>query len=152
MSTQVTVTSASQTGSSVREKPKAIITGPSQSEGIAKFAVRTTYEDLTPERRERLKVSILDSLANALNALGAPPSRRAWSRQKNSAVVRTLIALCSAAGKPTLSTQLSTTRRPCGTSILWTVTLLGQSSVTPRTTLPQSSPSPSTPDSPAKNS
>jgi hypothetical protein len=55
------------------EKPKPIISGPSQAEGIAKFATRTNYEDLTPERRERLKVSILDSLACAINALGAPP-------------------------------------------------------------------------------
>jgi 2-methylcitrate dehydratase len=73
MSTQATITSPSQTGSGLREKPKAIITGTSQAEGIAKFAGRMTYEDLTPERRERLKVSILDSLANAINALGAPP-------------------------------------------------------------------------------
>ena len=28
----------------------------------------------TPERRERLKVSVLDSLACAINALGAPPT------------------------------------------------------------------------------
>jgi 2-methylcitrate dehydratase len=55
------------------EKPAAIITGQSQAEGIAKFAARVTYEDLTPERRERLKISILDSLACAFNALGAPP-------------------------------------------------------------------------------
>jgi 2-methylcitrate dehydratase len=55
------------------EKPKAIISGQSQAEGMAKFACRVTYEDLTPERRERLKVSILDSLACAINALGAPP-------------------------------------------------------------------------------
>ena len=56
------------------EKPKAIITGPSQAQGIAKFASRVTYEDdLTPEWRERLKVSVLDSLACAINALGVPP-------------------------------------------------------------------------------
>ena len=55
------------------EKPKPIITGTSQTEGIAKFASRTTYEDLAPERRERLKLSILDSLACAINAIGAPP-------------------------------------------------------------------------------
>jgi 2-methylcitrate dehydratase len=73
MSTQTTITSPSQTESGFREKPEAIITGTSQTEGIAKFAGRMTYEDLTPERRERLKVSILDSLANAINALGAPP-------------------------------------------------------------------------------
>jgi 2-methylcitrate dehydratase len=54
-------------------KPKPISTGPSQAEAIAAFASRTTYEDLTPERRERLKVSLLDSLACAINALGAQP-------------------------------------------------------------------------------
>jgi 2-methylcitrate dehydratase len=55
------------------EKPKAIISGQSQAEGIAKFASKATYQDLTPERRERLKISILDSLACAINAIGAPP-------------------------------------------------------------------------------
>ena len=55
-------------------KPKAIISGQSQAESMAKFACRMTYEDLAPERRERLKVSILDSLACAINALGAPPT------------------------------------------------------------------------------
>lgn len=55
------------------DKPTPIISGPSQSEGIARFAGRTTYEDLTAERRERLKVSVLDALACAINALGAPP-------------------------------------------------------------------------------
>jgi 2-methylcitrate dehydratase len=57
-----------------RAKPKPIIIGVSQAQGIAKFAQRMTYEDLTPERRERLKVSVLDSLACAINALGAPPT------------------------------------------------------------------------------
>ncbi len=55
------------------EKPKPIISGPSQAEGIARFACGTTYEDLTHERRERLKVSVLDALACAVSALGAPP-------------------------------------------------------------------------------
>src|SRR3984957_6237220 len=55
------------------EKPAAIISGQSQAEGIAKFASRVTYDDLTSERRERLKISILDSLACAINAVGAPP-------------------------------------------------------------------------------
>ena len=63
----------SQPPSESRLKPKAIISGQSQAEGIAKFASGTTYEDLTPERRERLKISILDSLACAINAIGAPP-------------------------------------------------------------------------------
>jgi MmgE/PrpD N-terminal domain len=56
------------------EKPKPISSGPSQAEGIAGFARRARYEDLTPHRRERLKVSVLDSLACAINALGAPPT------------------------------------------------------------------------------
>jgi 2-methylcitrate dehydratase len=54
-------------------EPKPINTGPSQAEGIAKFACRMKYADLTTERRERLKVSLLDSLACAINALGVPP-------------------------------------------------------------------------------
>src|SRR5271167_3601485 len=58
---------------STSEKPKPIITGDSQAQGIAKFASRVTYEDLTHERRDRLKVSVLDSLACAINALGVPP-------------------------------------------------------------------------------
>jgi 2-methylcitrate dehydratase len=55
------------------EKPKPIMIGDSQAQGIAKFARRVTYEDLTPERRERLKVSVLDSLGCAITALGVPP-------------------------------------------------------------------------------
>src|SRR5271155_218363 len=50
-----------------------VISGPSQADGIARFALRTKYEDLTAARRERLKVSLLDALACAINALGAPP-------------------------------------------------------------------------------
>ncbi len=64
------------------QKPKAIISGPSQAEGIAKFACRATYEDLTPERRERLKVSVLDSLACAINALGAGPTEACIAQAK----------------------------------------------------------------------
>ena len=63
-----------QTAGHYATKPKPIITGESQAQGIAKFSYRTTYEDLTPERRERLKVSVLDSLACAINALGAAPT------------------------------------------------------------------------------
>jgi 2-methylcitrate dehydratase len=66
-------TKPSQSDHGCRQEPTPIITGTSQAEGIAKFAARTAYEDLTPERRERLKVSVLDSLANAINALGASP-------------------------------------------------------------------------------
>ena len=64
------------------EKPKAIISGQSQAEGMAKFACRVTYQDLTPERRERLKVSILDSLACALVAIGAPPTAACLAQAK----------------------------------------------------------------------
>ncbi len=56
-----------------RGAPRPISTGSSQAEGIARFACRARYEDLTPPRRERLKVSVLDSLACAINALGATP-------------------------------------------------------------------------------
>jgi len=52
---------------------KPIISGRSQSEGIASFALRAKYDDLTAERRERLLVSILDAVACAISALGAPP-------------------------------------------------------------------------------
>ena len=55
------------------EEPTPIITGPSQAEGIARFATRARYEDLTAERRERLKADVLDSLGCAIGALGAPP-------------------------------------------------------------------------------
>ena len=56
------------------------------------FAHRVTYEDLTPERRERLKVSVLDSLACAITALGVAPTWRVWNKP-NSSAVRTLNAL-----------------------------------------------------------
>ena len=59
---EATVGSKPTTESRCPEEPKAIISGQSQTESMAKFACRVTYEDLTPERRERLKVSILDSL------------------------------------------------------------------------------------------
>jgi hypothetical protein len=52
--------------------PGAVISGPSQAEGIARFGSRARYEDVTSDRREQLKVSVLDSLACAINALGAP--------------------------------------------------------------------------------
>jgi 2-methylcitrate dehydratase len=54
-------------------KPEPVISGPSQADGIARFALRANYDDLTADRRERLKVSILDAVACAINALGAPP-------------------------------------------------------------------------------
>src|SRR5580704_6435081 len=63
-------------------KPNPITTGPGQAEGIAQFACRTKYADLTAERRERLKVSVLDSLACAINALGAPPIKACLAQAK----------------------------------------------------------------------
>ena len=54
-------------------KPEPVISGPSQADGIAHFALHAKYDDLTAGRRERLKVSILDAMACAINALGAPP-------------------------------------------------------------------------------
>jgi 2-methylcitrate dehydratase len=60
-------------GARSSDKLTAIISGSSQSEGIAGFASRTAYEGLATERRERLKVSVLDALACAISALGAPP-------------------------------------------------------------------------------
>jgi 2-methylcitrate dehydratase len=68
--------------SAAPDKPKPISTGPSQAEGIAAFASRTRYEDLTAERRERLKVSVLDSLACAINALGAQPIEACLAQAK----------------------------------------------------------------------
>jgi 2-methylcitrate dehydratase len=64
------------------EKPKAVITGPSQAQGVAKFASRMRYEDLTPERRERLKMDILDSLGCAIGALGASPNEAFLAQAK----------------------------------------------------------------------
>src|SRR6202166_3238440 len=69
----VPVQAVGQTAGLYATKPKPIITGESQAQGIAMFSYRANYEDLTPERRERLKVSVLDSLACAINALDAPP-------------------------------------------------------------------------------
>src|SRR5580693_8694970 len=71
-----------QTEGHSAQKPPPIITGDSQAEGIARFASRMTYEDLTPERRERLKVSVLDSLACAINALGAFPTMACLEQAK----------------------------------------------------------------------
>lgn len=53
-------------------KPTPVITCNSQAQDIAKFAHGVTYEDLAPERRERLKVTVLD-FACAISALGVPP-------------------------------------------------------------------------------
>jgi len=85
-----------------------VISGPSQADGIARFALRTKYEDLTAERRERLKVSILDAVACAINALGAPPIEAC--RAMNSAV-QAAVARWSAVAAPTPSMRRSTIRR-----------------------------------------
>ena len=60
----------------------AITSGRSQAESIAKFAHNVTYEDLTPERWERLKISILDSLACAISAIGATPIKAYFTQAK----------------------------------------------------------------------
>jgi 2-methylcitrate dehydratase len=62
------------------QKPKPITAGPSQTQGMAGFASRTRYEDLTVERRQRLKTALLDSLACGIAALEAPPMQ-AWLAQ-----------------------------------------------------------------------
>jgi 2-methylcitrate dehydratase len=62
-----------QIDAAAKGKPEPVISGPSQAGGIARFALRAKYDDLTAERCERLKVSILDAVACAINALGAPP-------------------------------------------------------------------------------
>jgi 2-methylcitrate dehydratase PrpD len=64
------------------DKPKPINTGPSQAEGIAKFACRVKHADLIAERRLRLKISILDSFACAIDALGAPPVEACLAQAK----------------------------------------------------------------------
>jgi 2-methylcitrate dehydratase len=74
LQSEVPVQAGGQTAGARATKPMPIITGESQAEGIAKFSYSASYEDLTPERRERLKVSVLDSLACAINALGAAPT------------------------------------------------------------------------------
>jgi 2-methylcitrate dehydratase len=62
------------------QTPSPITTGPSQTQGMARFAVRTRYEDLTAERRQRLKIALLDALACAIAALEASPIQ-AWLAQ-----------------------------------------------------------------------
>ena len=63
-------------------EPQAIITGPSEADGIASFASEARYEDLAPERRERLKRSLLDSLACAVGALGSGPIEACLAQTK----------------------------------------------------------------------
>src|SRR5579885_3678587 len=45
-------------------------------EQIAAFAARARYEDISGRGREQLKIRVLDSIACALGALGAPPAQR----------------------------------------------------------------------------
>jgi hypothetical protein len=128
-------------------KPKPIITGNSQAEGIANFAHRATYEDLTPERRERLKVSVLDSFACAI---GLPPILACLEQAKQfggSDARCTLIG----GGKANVVYAAQTTQRSSDTSTSWTVFSAGRNSVTHRTTLDQSWPHASTRDDQAKN-
>jgi len=68
--------------SAAPDKVNRIGTAPSQAEEIAKFACRAQYADLTAERRERLKVSVLDSLACAITALGMPPIEACLAQAK----------------------------------------------------------------------
>src|SRR5258708_13456440 len=62
------------------EKPNAVITGPSQAQGIARFASRARYEDLTAERRAPPKGDGLHSLACAIRPLVAPPIQASPAR------------------------------------------------------------------------
>ena len=93
------------------EKPNPIITGPSQAQGIARFASRARYEDLTTERRERLKVDVLDSLACAIGALGAPPIEAYLAQAQEFGGSGCLVARSSAADKQTSFMRQRTTRR-----------------------------------------
>src|SRR4029077_4602630 len=65
-----------------QSKPVTITSGRSQAEDIAKFAHNVTYEDLTPERQERLKISILASLACAISAIRAAPIKAYLAQAK----------------------------------------------------------------------
>ena len=81
-----------QTAGHYATKPKPIIAGESQAQGIAMFSYRASYEDLTPERRERLKVSV-SILWHARSTLSARLRRwPVWNRP-NSSAVRTRNAL-----------------------------------------------------------
>ena len=134
------------------EKPAAIISGQSQAEGIAKFASRVTYDDLTPERRERLKISILDSLACAINVVGAPPIAACLAQAKEFGGPNGRCTLIGGGKADVASTQLCTIPHWFATSTLWTVISLEPSSAIHRTTWAQCSPPASTRDDRAKSS
>ena len=132
------------------EKPKAIISGQSQAEGMAKFACRVTYQDLTPAA-ERLKVSILDSLACALVAIGAPPTAACLAQAKE---FGGLNGRCTLIGGGTANVVYATCtiRHSFATSISWTVSSPVPSSVI-RPTTPERCLAPaSTPDDQAESS
>jgi 2-methylcitrate dehydratase len=133
------------------EKPAAIITGQSQAEGIAKFAARVTYEDLTPERRERLKISILDSLACAFNALGAPPIAACLAQAKEFGGPNGRCTLIGGGKANVVYAALYNTALVRYIDFM-TVTSLDPSSVILLTTPERCSPPASTPDDQAKSS
>jgi len=133
------------------EKPAAIISGQSQAEGIAKFASRVTYDDLTPERRERLKISILDSLACAINVVGAPPIAACLAQAKEFGGPNGRCTLIGA-GKADVMYAVSYNTALFATSTLWTVISLEPSSAIHRTTWAQCSPPASTRDDRGKSS
>ena len=133
------------------EKPKAIISGQSQAEGMAKFACRVTYQDLTPERQERLKVSILDSLACALVAIGAPPTAACLAQAKEFGGLNGRCTLIGGGTANVVYATLYNTAR-FATSISWTVSSPVPSSVI-RPTTPERCLAPaSTPDDQAESS
>jgi 2-methylcitrate dehydratase len=59
-----------------------VTTGPSQTQGMARFASRTRFENLTAERRHRLKIALLDSLACGIGTLEAPPMQALLAQTK----------------------------------------------------------------------
>lgn len=65
------------------EKPKAIISGPSQAEGIARFAFRAKYEDLTAERRDSCMKTSSRSTPRSTSAIPAAraPLATLWFRE-----------------------------------------------------------------------
>ena len=126
------------------EKPAPIITGLSQAQGIARFASRTRYEDLTAERRERLKADVLDSVACAIGALGAPPIEAYLAQAQEfggSGPRCTLIG----GGQANVVYAQRITRRWSGTSTSWTAISPGPNCAIRRTIWGQSLPLPSTP-------
>ena len=47
--------------------------GPAQVERLAAFVQRASYDDISEEARQALKVRVLDSIACAIGALDGPP-------------------------------------------------------------------------------